>query len=764
LLRKTPIAIAALLALGSADGLLAPPAAAQAAATNPAIATAASDAPATALPPLTNTATRTDRPVDAVPATVTVLPAREIEAVGARDLQDLLRNEVDLSVRAAPGRFGVALAGTGRAGVEGINIRGLQGNQVLMLVDGIRVPGSFSFGALATGRGDYLALEATAAAEVLRGPASASFGSDGLAGALSLRTLDPADVLRPGATAGGFVRLGASQLDDSVVLTGAVATRQSAWEALLLASERRGHETRNQGDNEALDSTRTAPNPLDYRQRVLLGKLFLQPDASHRLGLTLEAVHRRLETDVISARAVLPPAPAAPPATAVIGLQARDRVERERVSVEHRYDDLNGRWFQKAATRLYTQTGQTRQFGEEDRFTAADRTRDSRYRERVVGLSTQFESQLAGAASQRLSYGLDTSRTRITALRDGTPNPSAPPPRGENFPVKPFPDTDYTLFGAFVQSEIELAGAGGATRGLTLIPALRYDRYALDPSPVGYTGGEVVALSDDALTPRLGLLWRLNEAFVPYAQWSRAFRAPMPGQVNNGFTNVAAGYRSIGNPDLQAEKARGIELGLRGQAGGPGQTLRWQLAAYDNRYRDFISQEVVSGRFTPADPAIFQFINLAQARIRGVELRGEWQFARAWRLSAAHARTRGSRTVDGTTEPLATIEPAKTALGLRWTEGPWALRADLLRVQAKDPARIAAAGPPAFAPGGYTVLDLGLRWQMAPRWTLIANLNNLGDETYWRWSDVRGLPDTSAVKDAYTAPGRHWQLALRHDF
>jgi hemoglobin/transferrin/lactoferrin receptor protein len=727
----------------------------------PALAQGPTAVDAAALPPITNTATRTDRPADAVPATVSVLPAGAIEARGARDLKDLLRHEVDLSVRAAAPRFGLALAGTGRAGVEGLNIRGLGGNQVLILVDGIRVPGSFSFGALATGRGDYLSLETTAAAEILRGPASASFGSDGLAGALSLRTLDPADVLRASAGTGGFVRLGASQLDDSVVLTAAVARRQPGWEALLLASERRGEETRTQGSDERLDNLRTAPNPLDYRQRAVLGKLFWLPDAHHRVGLTLEGVQRQLQTDVISARAVVPPVPAQPPATAVVGLQAHDRVERVRAAVSHRYEDLNGRLFQQASTQLYTQDGQTRQLAEEDRFTAADRTRDSRYRERVVGLSTQFQSQGGGALDQRLSYGLDASRTRITALRDGTPNPSGPPPFGETFPARPFPDTDYTLLGAFVQGEIERPTAAGT---LTLIPALRYDRYTLEPSAQGFTGSEVVALSGDALTPRLGLLWRLDDVFVPYAQWSQGYRAPTPGQVNNGFTNVASGYRSIGNANLRPEKARGLELGLRGQAGPGGQTLRWQVAAYDNRYRDFISQEVVSGSFTPADPAVFQFINLAQARIRGVELRGEWHFAPGWQLTAAHARTRGERTVGGSAEPLDSVEPAKTALGLRWSSAGLTLAADLLHVQAKAEQRIAPATPPAFAPGAHTVLDLGARWQLAPRWALIAHLNNATDATYWRWSDVRGLPETSAVKDAFTAPGRHLQLALRHDF
>jgi len=752
-LRKTPVALALVAAWGLCPGM------ASAQSSNAPTAPSAAASPAT-LPPITNTATRTDRRVDEVPATVTVVPAVDIEAAGARDIKDLFRNQVDLTVRSAPGRFGLAGASTGRAGSEGINIRGLEGNQVLMLVDGIRVPGSFSFGAFATGRADYLALEATQAAEVLRGPASTSFGSDGLAGALSLRTLDPDDVLTAGQAAGGFVRLAGTQVDNSVALTAAAAMRQGPWQALLLLSQRTGEETRNQGTNDAPNSSRTAPNPLDYRQQVLLGKVFFSPVPAHRFGATVEAMQRRAETDVISARAVPPAPPAALPATAVLDLDASDRVQRARVSAEHRYDDLNGLWFQKAESRVYVQDADTRQFAAEDRNTAADRTRTSRYREKVVGLSTQFETSLSGALPQRLSYGIDASRTEITAVRDGTPNPSAPPPAGETFPTKPFPDTDYTLAGAFVQSEMELAGIAGLPGRLTLIPALRFDSFKLSPSTEGYTGGAVVSLSDSAVTPRLGAVWRIAEAFAPYTQWSRGFRAPTPGQVNNGFTNVASGYRSVGNPNLKPETAQSLEVGLRGKAGG----WQWQLAAYDNRYRDFISQEVVSGSFTPADPAVFQFINLAQARIRGVELRGEWRVSPAWSVNAASALTRGTSTRNGVAEPLDSVEPARTALGLRWQAGAWDLRADVLHAQAKARDRIRTATPPAFAPEGYTVLDLSARWQPSPGWTLIANLNNVTDATYRRWSDVRGLSETSTVKDAFTAPGRHLQLTLRHDF
>jgi hemoglobin/transferrin/lactoferrin receptor protein len=725
--------------------------------------------PTTAAVPIgaiTNTSTRSDRRVDEVPASVSVVSSGDIESRGACDIKDLFRNEVDVTVRAAPGRFGAAGAATGRAGNEGLNIRGLEGNQVLMLVDGVRLPGSFSFGAFSTGRADYIALEATQAAEVLRGPASTSFGSDGLAGVISLRTLDPADVLKTGKNGGGFVRVGATQIDNSAALTAASAWRQNTWQALLLASVRSGHETQNQGTSEAPDNTRTAPNPLDYQQQVVLAKFFIDTTTTHRLGLTFETITRQARTEVISGRAVLP----STSATAVLALQANDRVQRQRVAFEHRYDDLNATPIQQITTRVFVQDASTQQRSAEDRNTAADRTRDNRYREQQAGLTTQAQSSFSSTfllpMSQRLSYGMDINRSKITAQRDGTPTPSAPAPFGETFPVKPFPDTRFLLAGAFVQSETDF-GSGRPV----LMPGLRLDHYRLDPAAKGYTGGAVVALRGSAVTPRLGAVWPLHTSFAPYAQWAKGFRAPTPGQVNNGFTNVAAGYQSLGNANLKAETAQSLEVGLRGSTSNsnssdnsPFGTLTWQLAGYDNRYRDFISQETTGGAGTAADPTIFRYINLAQARIRGVELRAQWRVHSRWQITLATALTRGASTRAGVQEALDSVEPARTAWGLRFNGGAWELQADLLHAQSKSSSRIRSTSPMQFAPAGYTVLDLSARWQPAAQWQVTAQLNNAGNANYWRWSDVRGLADNSAVKDAYTAPGRHLQVAFRHDF
>ena len=108
---------------------------------------------------VTVSATRSARKVDDVPSSVSVITDATIQKEGARTLKDVFRNELDVTVPVGPTRFGVGGAPTGRGGQEGVNIRGLGGNQVLMLVDGIRIPNGFSFGPFSTGRGDFLDID-----------------------------------------------------------------------------------------------------------------------------------------------------------------------------------------------------------------------------------------------------------------------------------------------------------------------------------------------------------------------------------------------------------------------------------------------------------------------------------------------------------------------------------------------------------------------------------------------------------------------------
>lgn len=62
------------------------------------------------------------------------------------------------------------------------------------------------------------------------------------------------------------------------------------------------------------------------------------------------------------------------------------------------------------------------------------------------------------------------------------------------------------------------------------------------------------------------------------------------------------------------------------------------------------------------------------------------------------------------------------------------------------------------------MLDLGASWKPRRDLTFTANLDNVFNQTYWRWADVQGLDAASPIKDAYSAPGRNFQVAARYTF
>ena len=691
---------------------------------------------------VTVSATRTARRIDDVPASVTVIGAQTIEREGARDIKDLFRNELDVSVRAAPTRFGMGGNSGARAGNQGVNIRGLGGNQVLMLVDGIRIPNGFNFGAFATGRGDFLDIDGLKSVEVLRGPASTQYGSDGLAGAVSFRTLDPSDVLKAQPLA-AFSRLSYASIDQSAAGTVAVAGQREAWQGMILATYRLGHETATHGNDASQNIMRTQSNPANYQNRYLLGKTVYAINATQQLTFTVESQNRTQATEVLSARALRPTIP-----RATLDFDTRDLIQRDRISLEHRLTDMNASWIQGAETRVYWQDGRVNQYTEENRFRSPKRTRDNSYRTHLIGMASQFETNVSGLISQKLTYGFDWSQAQVSGLRNGTS-----PPYGEVFPVKPFPDSRYTQSGIFAQSEMEFGAA-------SVIPGLRADYYRISPSSHAYTGESPQAAQGQAITPRLGAVWRLSPSFSPYAQLARGFRAPTPEQVNNGFSNLAAGYTSVGNAQLQPEYADSIELGVRGSTQG----VRYTLSGFDNRYKNFISQERVGGAGRPTDPFVYQYVNLSTARIRGVVLSTDSTIDSHWSVQAGIAYLQGTSTLNGHQQPLDSVEPLKTIVGLNYDTGQWGARATVTFSAAKSAADIAEAAEKQFAPGANTVLDLGWFWKPTRALMLNVNINNALDAKYWRWSDMRGLEAASSVKDAYTAAGRNIQLSLRYDY
>ncbi|MEB3338309.1 MAG: TonB-dependent receptor plug domain-containing protein, partial [Leptolyngbyaceae bacterium] len=128
--------------------------------------------------------TRTPRLTRLTPGSISVTTAQDIDELLVQDLRDLFRYQPNISV-----------GNNRRYGLQDINIRGLGGNRVLILNDGIRLPTQFQFGPTTSIGRDYVDLETLQQVEVIRGPASALYGSDALGGVVTFRTVDPSDFL-----------------------------------------------------------------------------------------------------------------------------------------------------------------------------------------------------------------------------------------------------------------------------------------------------------------------------------------------------------------------------------------------------------------------------------------------------------------------------------------------------------------------------------------------------------------------------------------
>lgn len=704
------------------------------------------------------TATRTPTEAERTPASISVITDQDLEEQQAQDIKEALRYEPGVTVRRAPYRPASAAAGGGRDGNSSINIRGLEGNRVALFEDGIRMPSSYSFGPLEAGRGDYMSMDLLRRIEILRGPASSLYGSDGLTGVVNFLTKDPQDLLDVFGKSTYFsLRPYYNSMDRSFGTTAQAAWGGEQWQGMVIVDGNKGHELDGKGTNDSASTSRTSANPQDANGDSVLGKLVFKATPSSTFKLTGETVRRRVDSNVLSA--------VNPPAT--LGLNTSDRLERNRVSLDYDFNDATQAYFQNAHALLYFQDAKNSQYAYEKR-TAGDRTRDNTYKERTVGGSLQAQSNFAtGPLTHKLVYGTDASLAYITSYRNGTL-----PGVGESFPNKAFPDTNYTLFGAYLQDEIRYGA-------LTVTPGIRYDAYWLspkqnDPLYVSQTSSgarvQPTSSNDSAFSPRLAIMYEIAPSLIPYVQYARGFRTPTPDQVNNGFSNPVFGYMSIANPNLKPETSDTFELGLRGRLATTLGPVTYSTAVFAGNYRNFISQQNISGSGRPNDPLIYQYVNFSRARIQGWEGRATWALKGGVTLRTAMAYTHGTTEDNGAAnQPLNTVNPFSMVLGVRYEpNSTWFAQADLLFQAAKSQSQIAKTctsgaqqNQNCWAPPSSIVLDLSGGYHINKNATLYAGVYNVFDRKYWNWSDVRNIADNSTVKDAYSAPGRSVAVSLK---
>lgn len=709
------------------------------------------------LPAVVISATRTERLIDETPGSIVSIPLG-IDPIS--DFATLARREplADVPFQA----FGSdSFIPYQRGGNLGYNLRGIEGNRVLIQVDGVRAPDEFTLGGSEpTGR-DYLETELLERAEILQGSASALYGTDALGGVVSFTTKNPGTILRGDSTALAYKGAYASVNDGmSHTVTGAAAA--NSLSALVVYSRRDASDSDNNGT--------IPPNPADLQSDAMLAKLVWQPSSEHRLSVTAENLDRTVNVDIDNAEIT------SPFLGTIERVETESLTQRFRIGLDYQFTPTDGSVaFDSLSLTLYQQDSVAKDNNIQVRAAPRSRIRDAEtafHNDTVGGAIAAVKSFEFGAVKHRIAYGLESNRTatrktfqrtQITGISTFTDAPR-------------MADTDTTRSGIYLQDEIEWKLS--AERSFLLIPGVRIDRFELSPdnSPayLATTGGQLAPeFEDTAVAPKLGALIGITDGLNVYAQYNHGYRYPSAEELTATFTNVAFGYKTIPNPNLQPETSDSFEFGAKGQLNN---AVSVRAAAFYNNYDNFIEQFLSTGAFDPNFPAgVFQTRNAAEANIRGFDLSstidgGELFTAlSAWTATFAFGWSDGRIREENQTSwrPLDSISPWQLSAGFAYApkNQPWGARIGIEHVGKKEADEIDGDPTVRFLTPSYTTIDLTAWWRLNDNVSLNLGLYNLTDEKYWRYNSVRGVRAASTSQlERRTAPGFNTALSANFRF
>ncbi|MFC3096123.1 TonB-dependent hemoglobin/transferrin/lactoferrin family receptor [Alteromonas sediminis] len=706
-------------------------------------------------------ATRSSRQINEIAATVSTYNEKQIDQLAARNIRDLVRYEP-----------GVSVEGNGRYGLAGFNIRGINGDRVLILLDGVPMADEFSFGPFLSARRDFIDIDTIKQVEIIRGPASTLYGSDAIGGVVAFTSKDPSDYLQDGKTVAAKLKLGYDSAANEKLLNGQFAGVAGDWQWVIGATQRNSQETHSYftSDN-STGTNRQSSDPQDNDSRALQAKLIYQPSDHHRLTIQADSLKGNSETQVLSSvdtrvRGVL-----------IKESEGDDERERQRLQLSYQYIGEHV-LLDKASLRMFVQATDNTQITKEVRFGLATRQSDSPedlYRQRSSefsqdnkGLIMQADKQFSGWGQHYLIYGMEWQQTDSEAVRNGSTKTreGALLPEFSVFPARDFPVSEVVEKSLFIQDEIRFMEGK-----LSVSPGVRYDTFSVTPfsDPLfenANPGVDIAQYDDSKLSAKLGTVYKLVNNVSVWLQFAQGFRIPPFDDVNIGFTNFAGGYTSLPNPNLEPESVDSWEVGIRANT----DSTDWSVSAYLNDYDNFIESRTMVG-FDPATQLIqFQATNRENVEIRGIDGQisyypgAHFDALDGWRVQASASWLDSEDKQTG--QQIESILPAQLVFGIGYgsEEEPWSVEVVATAVERDDSQfNSDPASPELFETPGYMTLDMLARIDLTKHAVLNLGLFNITDRQYWQASEVRGRTVEENLA-RFSSPGRSVSANIVYHF
>ena len=602
------------------------------------------------------------------------------------------------------------------AGQGAVILRGMVGNQVLMLVNGVPM----NNGTYRDGPGQYLATvdpETIERIEVVRGPASVLYGSDAQGGVVNIITRShPQDGTLSTRLAGSL-----STADASYRLRASAGAQGEHWSVTAGGTVVTAGDLRPGDDLGSQVPTGFTAEGLDVAGHVWLGSSHtLSAAAQHFMMHDVPRYDRYFDFR----------APAlGPDVEHVFAPQGR-----QLAYLRHVFAGPSAALAKLETTfSLATQREgrhRTKRLGSGVPDSVTTHWRDDVF---TPGISVIGSSALTVAArSIDVTWGAEWYHDALNSsgyeenLRTGAQTPlELPVEGGGTVRVGNFPDgASADRIGVF------LAAAAPLTRFLDLSVGGRWSHFR-NRADVGIEFGGQVENTNSELTGQIGLVAAPARRWRVAGRVAQGFRAPNLYDLTR--TGPVPGGVQLPNLDARPERSLSGELSVRYTS----RAAAFDVTAYYTRVSDFIDR--VPGEFagdTLFDgERVYQGRNIGTAHLRGVEAEAAAVLGPV-RLETGVAYTYGTQIpASGIEEPTSKIPPLGGFATVRWTTPArplivayvfrWALRQDRLGTRDLGDPRIEPGGTP-----GYTEHGVRVSTSVSATVRLSAGIENIFDELY----------------------------------
>ena len=744
---------------------------------------------------ITVTGTRTERAIKDVPSAITSYDYELINSISPLSWRDLFKYDASISSQDFSRSDGERTYASGDKG--NINIRGVEGNRILTLIDGIPIP-RFSYGrsgTFAASRLNYIDFNNLGNVEVLKGPGSSLYGSDAMGGVVSLRGLDPDDILEEGKNNTFEISSPYNSQNSSYQPSLKYAFKEEDFSGVFAISAGSQQELNRKADKKYI-------NDLNGDINSYYAKL-IKSSGDINYDLTFESINKDttskgsnyyLDENSLSSQT-----------------DKRDS-ERTRISLGVNYESQEDRFIDNLSAKIYTNSMENKSdyetislatVGRGGAITpATDSNTKVTLKQEMFGgniqLSNNFETN---GIDQKLTYGLEFNHNDASRIRKSFKNNSL---TGD---YKANPDSDVLKMGLYVQDEIKFDK-------WDLIAGIRYDQNNIDAyaDQEWYDSGSSYLTDKEAsvgkpiskdysnFSPSIAAIYNISDNLNFYGKYARGFRAPSWEDLNSSHISISqySAYTTVGNPNLKEETSNNYEIGLKGR----NNNSDFGFSGFYNDYTNFLDKSNKTGNsvtYSVTDPTRtlaaltrggstvsateYQTRNVFDVKIWGLEADYKYHFSernKGLSFTTSASYVVGENETDN--EKLDSVNPftAVTNLDYKFPNNKLSVSLTNTFVGVPTPSDTYKKGQEnrvgrgtvfnpatAYIPDSFITTDVALNYKASERFSANFGVYNLFDTTYYLWSDLRsngitGNDDTAYQR--YAQPGTSLQAGFKWRF